>query len=100
MMDRSFWSLSVSSSRVVTGCPRGPDPRAAGLGRRSDLIRRLEIGRACYIHRDAATFVRVARPAPSPLSSPTARAPVVLPIPRRPSPVPPAGPVCRGGQSR
>ena len=33
-----------------------------------DLIRRLEIGQACYIHHGAATFVQVARPAASPLS--------------------------------
>ena len=49
-----------------------------------DLIRRLDIGQACYIHRGAATFVQVARPTPSPLSLPAARAPLVLPIPRRP----------------
>ena len=47
-----------------------------------DLIRRLDIGQACYIHRGAATFVQVARPTPSPLSLPPARAPVVLPMPR------------------
>jgi hypothetical protein len=52
-----------------------------------DLIRRLETGQACYIHRGAATFVQVARPTPSPLSLPAARAPVVLPIPRGPAPV-------------
>jgi hypothetical protein len=59
-----------------------------------ELIRRLDVGQACYIHRGAATFVRVAKPRPSPLSLPTARAPVVLPIPRRPErePVPPAWP--------
>ena len=51
-----------------------------------ELIRRLDVGQA--------TFVRVAKPRPSPLSLPTARAPVVLPIPRRPErePVPPAWP--------
>ena len=39
-----------------------------------DLIRRLDIGQACYIHRGAATFVQVARPKPSPSpSSPTRR---------------------------
>ena len=58
-----------------------------------DLIRRLEVGQACYIHNGAATFVQVARPTPSPLSLPAARAPVVLPLPRRPSPAPPGGPV-------
>ena len=33
-----------------------------------DLIRRLDVGQACYIHRGAATFVQVARPKPSPLT--------------------------------
>jgi len=33
-----------------------------------DLIRRLETGQACYIHRGTATFVQVARPKPSPLT--------------------------------
>ncbi len=33
-----------------------------------DLIRRLQVGQACYIHRGAATFVQVARPKPSPLT--------------------------------
>jgi hypothetical protein len=33
-----------------------------------DLIRRLEVGQACYIHHGAATFVQVARPAASPLT--------------------------------
>ena len=33
-----------------------------------DLVRRLEIGQACYIQRGAATFVQVARPKPSPLT--------------------------------
>ena len=33
-----------------------------------DLIRRLDIGQACYIHRGAATFVQVARPKASPLT--------------------------------
>src|SRR5580658_5136619 len=33
-----------------------------------DLIRRLQVGQACYIHRGAATFVQVARPRPSPLT--------------------------------
>ena len=32
-----------------------------------DLIRQLDVGQACYIHRGAATFVQVARPKPSPL---------------------------------
>jgi hypothetical protein len=33
-----------------------------------DLVRRLEVGQACYIQRGAATFVQVARPRPSPLT--------------------------------
>ena len=48
-----------------------------------ELIRRLQVGQACYIHRGAATFVQVARPKASPLTLPPARAPVVLPSPRR-----------------
>ncbi len=51
-----------------------------------DLIRRLDIGQACYIHRGAATFVQVARPKPSPLTllPPPAEEPppVQLPAPR------------------
>jgi hypothetical protein len=67
-----------------------------------DLIRRLAVGQACYIQGGAATFVQVARPTPSPLSLMAARAPVVLPMPRRPEseaesePVPEAGPVAAG----
>jgi hypothetical protein len=48
-----------------------------------ELIRRLDIGQACYIRRGAATFVQVARPKASPLSLPPAQAPVILPAPRR-----------------
>jgi hypothetical protein len=33
-----------------------------------DIIRRLDVGQACYIHRGAATFIQVARPKPSPLT--------------------------------
>ena len=33
-----------------------------------DLVRRLDVGQACFIHRGAATFVQVARPKPSPLT--------------------------------
>jgi hypothetical protein len=33
-----------------------------------DLIRRMEVGQACYIHHGAATFAQVARPKPSPLT--------------------------------
>ena len=49
-----------------------------------DLIRRLAVGQACYIHRGAATFVQVARPKPSPLQpAPRPRVPVDLPAPRQ-----------------
>jgi hypothetical protein len=62
-----------------------------------DLIRRLDIGQACYIHRGAATFVQVARPRPSPLTLPpppaSAVPPPAVPVPRQetgtaPEPVP------------
>ncbi len=43
-----------------------------------DLVRRLEVGQACYIQRGAATFVQVARPRPSPLT--------LLPPPAAPGP--------------
>ena len=45
-----------------------------------NLVRRLEVGQACYIQRGAATFVQVARPKPSPLS--------LLPPPTAPDPAP------------
>ena len=61
-----------------------------------DLIRRLDTGQACYIHRGAATFVQVARPKPSPLTllPPPAPEPppIVVPELRReagPGPWPP-----------
>jgi len=64
-----------------------------------DLIRRLEVGQACYIHRGAATFVQVARPKPSPLTllPPPAPEPppVEVPAPRHgsePGPAPWPGP--------
>jgi hypothetical protein len=41
-----------------------------------NLIRRLTVGQACYIHRGTAVYLQVARPKPSPLSLPAARAPV------------------------
>jgi hypothetical protein len=50
-----------------------------------DVIRRLTVGQACYIHRGAATFVQVARPVAAPLRLAGARAPVVRPGPRRDS---------------
>jgi hypothetical protein len=51
-----------------------------------DLIRRLDVGQACYIHRGAATFVQVARPKPSPLTllpPPVTEPEVQVPVPRR-----------------
>ena len=61
-----------------------------------DLVRRLEVGQACYIQRGAATFVQVARPKPSPLTLLPAPAapepPPRVPEPRRePAPPPAAG---------
>jgi hypothetical protein len=49
-----------------------------------EIIRRLETGQACYIHRGAATFVQVARPKPSPLTllPPPAQPVIRLPVPR------------------
>ena len=53
-----------------------------------NLVRRLDVGQACYIHRGAATFVQVARPKPSPLSLPPPPAPIA-PVPEpRSEPVP------------
>ena len=52
-----------------------------------DLIRALDTGQACYIHRGGATYVQVARPKPSPLSLPAARRPaptVIIPPPAPP----------------
>jgi hypothetical protein len=46
-----------------------------------DLIRQLDTGQACYIHRGTATYVQVARPKPSPLSLPPARVPAPVTIP-------------------
>ena len=56
-----------------------------------DLVRRLRVGQACYIHRGAATFVQVARPKPSPLTllPPPPQPPIELPAPRHePAPDP------------
>ena len=62
-----------------------------------DLVRTLDVGQACYIHRGGATFVQVARPKPSPLPLPAARhpAPTVIIPPPAPAageeqPVPPS----------
>jgi hypothetical protein len=52
-----------------------------------ELIRRLEVGQACYIHGGAATFVQVARPKPSPLTLLRAPAPAE-PMARVPEPRP------------
>jgi hypothetical protein len=62
---------------------RGTTHQARAWNADPDLIRRLQVGQACYIHRGAATFVQVARPQASPLSLLRARAPVDLPVPRR-----------------
>jgi hypothetical protein len=48
-----------------------------------DLVRRLDVGQACFIHRGAATFIHIARPKPSPL---TLMPPP--PVPDLPGPVP------------
>ena len=62
-----------------------------------ELVRRLDVGQACYIHRGAATFVQVARPRPSPLTllpAPGLDVPDWLPeLGREPAPVPDTGPV-------
>ncbi|HET9974560.1 MAG TPA: DUF87 domain-containing protein [Streptosporangiaceae bacterium] len=62
-----------------------------------ELVRRLDVGQACYIHRGAATFVQVARPRPSPLTLLPAAGldrPDWLPeLGREPAPVPDTGPV-------
>jgi hypothetical protein len=65
------------TTRIRRGCVADPE-----------LIRRLQVGQACYIHRGAATFVQVARPKPSPLTllPPPAAGPVVqVPEPRQES---------------
>jgi hypothetical protein len=64
-----------------------------------DLVRRLDVGQACYIRHGAATFVQVARPKPSPLTllPPPAPQPPPVPVPaprHEPAPAawpPPAG---------
>ncbi len=70
-----------------------------------ELIRRLQTGQACYIHRGAATFVQVARPRPSPLTLPAAGSgpePAIrLPAPRRePTPEPAPEPSNEPGNQR
>jgi hypothetical protein len=49
-----------------------------------ELIRRLQVGQACYIRHGGATFVQVARPQASPLSLPPVPAPAVPPVPPPP----------------
>jgi Helicase HerA, central domain len=64
-----------------------------------DLIRRLEVGQACYIHHGAATFVQVARPAASPLTllPPPDPEPPPAPAPEpRQEPTPPSWPPAGG----
>jgi hypothetical protein len=60
-----------------------------------DIVRRLQVGQACYIRRGAATFIQVARPAASPLTllPPPAPEPppAAAPEPRR-EPAPPSWP--------
>ena len=72
---------------------RGTTRLARAWNADPDLIRRLTVGQACYIHRGAATFVQVARPQPSPLSLLPARVLVDLPAPRRE-----AGPAVSGSE--
>ena len=60
------------------------------------LIRRLQVGQACYIRHGAATFVHVARPAASPLTllpppAPEPPPPTPAPEPRQ-EPDPPSWP--------
>jgi hypothetical protein len=62
-----------------------------------DLVRRLDVGQACFIHRGAATFIHIARPRPSPLTllppPPAPDLPGPVPGPRRePAPDPDAWP--------
>jgi hypothetical protein len=54
-----------------------------------DLIRALDTGQACYLHRGGATYVQVARPKPSPLTLAAARRPAPTVI--IPPPAPPPG---------
>jgi len=93
----------LDTARRMAGVAWGPDgttqERRAWVAD-PELIRRLEVGQACYIHHGAATFVQVARPKPSPLTlmyQPLPAEPVVPP-PRRdpvrePGPEPPPVPV-------
>ena len=57
-----------------------------------DLIRTLDTGQACYLHRGGATFVQVARPRPSPLPLSGLRYPSVIVPPPAPPPEPEQAP--------
>jgi len=51
-----------------------------------DLIRRLQVGQACYISHGTATYIQVARPRPSPFTLLPAPVPAMpVPAPRRPA---------------
>ena len=58
-----------------------------------NLIRRLGVGRACYITHDTATYVRVARPQPSSLTLQPAHLPTEPRRPRREPAPDPAAPL-------
>jgi Helicase HerA, central domain len=64
-----------------------------------DIVRRLQVGQACYIHHGAATFVQVARPAASPLTllpPPAPEPPRAAAPEHRPEPAPPPWPPASG----
>jgi hypothetical protein len=64
-----------------------------------DLVRRLAVGQACYIHRGAAAFIQVARPKPSPL---TLLPPLTVgagPVAQVPEPHPELAPAARPSPS-
>ena len=67
------WRPRTSSSAAPGGMRAPPGSSAPGPPT-PDLVRRLDVGQACYIHRGAATFVQVARPRPVP-AHPAARHP-------------------------
>ena len=66
-----------------------------------EIIRRLDVGQACYIHRGAAAFVQVARPKPSPLTllPPPAQPVIQLPTPRDEPTAPATWPYSSPGSS-
>ena len=57
------WRPRTSSS-ATPGATRAPPGIQHAWTADPDLIRRLEIGQACYISHGTATFVQVARPRP------------------------------------